>query len=75
MYYAMMNRYASESSDGFQNTWYPVAFNSLKDRNQAIKDRVNAAKVPTASEVRAAKKLEYYEITKFEDLTKKVARA
>jgi hypothetical protein len=73
MYYAMMNHYANETSDGFQNTWYPVAFSSMKERNEAIKQRINAARIPTASELRSAKKSDY-EVTRFEDLTRKVAR-
>ena len=73
MYYAMMNHYATETSDGFQNTWYPVAFSSMKERNEAIKQRINAARIPTASELRSAKKSDY-EVTRFEDLTRKVAR-
>ena len=72
MYYAMMNHYASETDDGFLNTWYPVGFDSIKERNQAIKERVNAARIPTATELRAAKKLDY--VTKFEDVTRKVVR-
>ena len=73
MHYAMMNHYANETSDGFQNTWYPVAFSSMKERNEAIKQRINAARIPTASELRSAKKSDY-EVTRFEDLTRKVAR-
>jgi hypothetical protein len=73
MYYAMMNHYANETSDGFTNTWYPVAFSSMKERNEAIKQRINAARIPTASELRSAKKSDY-EVTRFEDLTRKVAR-
>ena len=72
MYYAMMNHYATETSDGFNNTWYPVAFSSMKERNEAIKQRINAARIPTASELRSAKKSDY--VTRFEDLTRKVAR-
>lgn len=72
MYYAMMNHYASEFSDGFTNTWYPVGFDSIKERNQAIKERVNAARIPTATELRAAKKLDY--VTKFEDVTRRIIR-
>ena len=74
MYYAMMNHYANETSDGFQNTWYPVAFSSMKERNEAIKKRINAARLPEPSELRAAKKLEYYEVTKFEDVTRRIVR-
>ena len=73
MYYAMMNHYASEVSDGFSNTWYPVAFTSIKERNQIIKQRVNAARIPTTKELREAKKLGY-QVTKLEDVTRKVAR-
>ena len=72
MYYAMMNHYANETSDGFQNTWYPVTFNSIKERNEVVKKRINAARIPTASELRSAKKSDY--VTRFEDLTRKVAR-
>ena len=73
MYYAMMNHYANETSDGFQNTWYPVAFSSMKERNEVIKQRINAARIPTATELREAKKLGY-QVTKFEDVTRKVVR-
>jgi hypothetical protein len=44
-HYAMMNAYASRTSDGFANTWYPVAFSSRKERNDAISSGINAARI------------------------------
>jgi hypothetical protein len=49
-YYAMMNPYASETSDGFANTWRAVAFGSRAERDQAISEGIQAARMPLESE-------------------------
>ena len=51
-HYAMMNHYASETSDGFSNTWYAVAFATRAERDTAISEGINAARLALPSERR-----------------------
>jgi hypothetical protein len=75
MYYGMMNQYATEASDGFSNSWYPVVFESIKARNEAIKKGVNACRVPTKAEYRQAKNIEHqYELPQYDELKNTVNR-
>lgn len=38
MYYAANNQYATDTSVGFGNTWYVLAFVDKKSRDQYVKD-------------------------------------
>ena len=49
-HYAMMNSYATETDDGFANTWYPVFFSSRRDRDTAIAEGIKAARLPLPCE-------------------------
>lgn len=51
-HYAMMNAYACETSDGFANTWYAVAFATRAERDEAIREGINAARLAMPSERR-----------------------
>ncbi len=68
--YAMMNHYATDTSDGFANTWYAVRFESKKQRCEAIKNGITAARP-----VRADERKECALAIDYSDITKKIGRA
>ena len=49
-YYVMMNQYASETSDGFANTWFAVRFDTAAERQSAIRQGILAARMAFPSE-------------------------
>ncbi len=72
-HYAMMNAYASESSDGFANTWYAVAFATRAERDQAISDGINAARLALPHERRECEAVrEISTLTEFAQATRRL---
>lgn len=57
-YYVAMNSYCTETSDGFANTWFFVAFGTRQERAQAIKEGILAARPLTRDEYRFTKNVQ-----------------
>jgi hypothetical protein len=72
-HYAMMNHYASPSSDGFSNTWYAVAFGSRVERDTAISEGINAARLALPSERKECEAVrEIYTLADFAQATRRL---
>jgi hypothetical protein len=62
-YYAACNRYSSETSVGFANTWYVETFTSRKTRDYFVKNATDrATRKITAKEVKKYSNINFNEL-------------